>query len=735
MAWLREELRPRQLIPTLTAGVVIGIIEVVLASSFAALVYGGDAAVHLPKAIGFNLFGAAAIMTVISLRTSVPGVVGSVQDITAAIFALITVAITRESPGALYTTFLTLLAAVILTSALTGVVFLLLGRFKLGDLIRFVPYPVIGGFLAGTGWLLFKGGVGILADRTPTLQNLHRFVRPDPLLKWVPGVVFAIVLYILVRRIRHFLVIPAAVVGGIALFYGVLAVTGTSVLLAKVHRWLMGPFPYGGDLFDPLTLEALTRADWGAILGQAANIFALLLVGVLALLLNASGIELIVNRDADLNRELGAAGLSNVVGAMGGGLVGFHATSLTALAKRTGSSSRLVGLVAAAICVGTLIFGAEVLSLFPRYVLGGLVVFLGLSFLFEWVVEARTKLIRRDYLVVLVILLVVALFGFLQGVGAGLVLAITLFVIDYSRTNVVRNELRGSLYRSKVDRDPSDLEILRSEGDRIHILRLQGIVFFGTAHSLLERMRTRIQDPELARLEYLVMDFQRVTGLDSSAVLAFVKAHQLAESRDFTMLLTGLSEQVHRQLEQGGFAEAELEHLRVFPEMDVGVQWSEDRLLEAAGALGPAPRRDLAVLLGEELGSSVDPQRLMRYLERVEVPGGHELIRQGDPSEDLYFLESGRLTVQFVRPDGDHVRLRTMGPGTVVGEVTLYRGTVRTASVVTDEPSTLYRLTAEQLADMERGEPELAAAVHRLFARLLAERLSDALQTMDALLD
>ncbi len=734
-SWLREELKPRRLVPTLTAGVVIGVIEVVLASSFAALVYGGDAAVHLPKAIGFNLFGAAAVMTIISLRTSVPGVVGSVQDITAAIFALLTVSITREQPGALYETFLTLVAAVILTSALTGVLFLFLGRFKLGDLIRFVPYPVIGGFLAGTGWLLFKGGVGILADRSLTLQVLHRFVRPDPLLKWVPGVIFAVVLFVLLRRVRHFLVIPAAVAGGVAAFYAVLAVTGTTVLQAKVHRWLMGPFPYGGDLFDPLTFEALTRADWGAILGQVANIFALLLVAVLALLLNASGIELIMNRDADLNRELRAAGVANVAGAVGGGIVGFHALSLTALARRTGSSSRLVGLVAAAICVVTLVFGADTLSLFPRAVLGGLVVFLGLSFLFEWVIEARSKLIRRDYFVVLIILLSVGLFGFLQGVGVGLVLAITLFVIDYSRTNVVRNELRGSRYRSKVDRDPTHLEILRSEGDRIHILRLQGIVFFGTAHSLLERIRHRAQDPALPRLEFLVMDFHRVTGLDSSAVLAFTKTHQLAEAREFTLVLTALSEQVRHQLEQGGFAEAERERLRLFPELDLGVQWCEDRLLEAAGATAAAPTERLPALLRQGFEDSEDPERLMEYLEPFQVPAGHELIRQGDPSEDLYFLESGRLTVQFVRPDGHTVRLRTMGPGTVVGEVTMYLRTIRTASVVADEPSTLYRLTGRRLADMERQEPDLAAAVHRLFARLLAERLSDALQTMDALLD
>jgi SulP family sulfate permease len=730
----RQELRPSRLIPTLTAGVVIGVIEVVLATSFAALVYGGDAAVHLPKAIGLNLFGAAAVMTVIALRSSLPGMVGSTQDITAVILSLLAASITRDQPGALYTTFLTLVAAVILTSALTGVLFLVMGRLNLGGLVRFVPYPVIGGFLAGTGWLLFKGGIGILATRDLTLMSLPRFVRPDPLLKWVPGVAFAVILLILVRRFRHFLIIPGAVVGGVMLFYVVLTATGTSLTLARVHGFVMGPFPYGGDLFDPLSLEALTRADWAALLGQFPSVLALLLVAVVALLLNTSGIELIMGRDTDLNRELQAAGLANVAGATGGGLVGFHALSLTALAQRTGSSSRLVGPVAAAVCVIALVFGADTLSLFPRAVLGGLIVFLGLAFLFEWVVEGWKKLPRRDYLVVVLIVLVVAAVGFIPGVAAGLVAAIVLFIMDYSRVDVVKHALSGATYQSKVERDPQHREILRRAGERIHILELQGIVFFGTAHSLLERIRARLGDPALPPITFLVLDFRRVTGVDSSAVLSLTKVLQLAVSRGFTVVLTGLGDRARRQLEHGGLTE-DAGGLRILSELDRAVQWCEDRLLETAEAPPGEAARPLPALLREGFGESVDPERLMAYVESVEVEAGHELIRQGEPSDDLYFLESGRVTAQFLRPDGQSIRLRTMGPGTVVGEITMYLDSVRTASVVTDSPSKLYRLTRTALSDMERRDPHLASAVHRLFARLLADRLSDALLSMDALLD
>jgi SulP family sulfate permease len=742
-ASLRTQLHPRRLLPTLTAGMVIGLLEVVLVASFAAVIFGGRGGVNLPDAIGFNLFAAVVVMTVIAVGSSLPGMVGSLQDSTAVLLALLSVSIatarslelgyTVEQTEALSQTFLTVVAAIVLASGLTGVFFLLLGTFKLGHLVRFVPYPVIGGFLAGTGWLLVKGGIGVLASRSLTLSEIDIFTRPGMVLRWLPGLVFAVVLLLLVRQFRHFLTIPATLVVGAVLFYVVLWATGTSVAAAETRGFLLGPFPPGA-LFDPALGEAFSYADWGAILGQILNILAVLLVGVLALLINATGIELIADRDTDVNRELRVAGLANMVSAGGGGIVGFQALSLTALARRTGATTRLVGLVAAAVCLLALAFGAEALSLFPRPVLGGLVVFLGLAFLVEWVVEARSKLLRRDYAVVLLILVAVAFLGFLPGIVVGLLLAAMLFVVDYSRIDVVKDEIRGSQYRSKVDREPDHLGILRSAGDRIHVVTLQGIVFFGTAHSLLQRIRSRAQDTELPRLEFLVMDFRRVSTLDSSAVLAFAKVRLLAESRDFTMVLTGISDAVRRQLEQGGFEVAE-PRVRTFAELDRGVEWCEDRLLEVEAAPVPERRRPLAALLRRGLGDSVDPGRLTEYLEPVEVEAGRELIRQGDSSDDLYFLESGRLTAQLMSPEGEAVRIQTMGPGAVVGEVSLYGGTARTASVVSETPSKLHRLTKANLDDMERRDPELAAALHRVFARLLASRLADAQRTVRALLD
>jgi SulP family sulfate permease len=195
-----------------------------------------------------------------------------------------------------------------------------------------------------------------------------------------------------------------------------------------------------------------------------------------------------------------------------------------------------------------------------------------------------------------------------------------------------------------------------------------------------------------------------------------------------------LSQRVRAQLERGGFSRAQLSGLHVFPDLDRAIQWCEDRLLEREAIASDRPR-PLATLLRDGLGLAVNADRLIPYLESVELPAGRELIRQGEPSTDVYLLESGRLTAVFTPVQGDAVRLRTMAPGTIVGEVTMYLGTLRTASVVTEQTSRLYRLTREALEAMERDDPELAGALHRGLARLLAQRLTDSLRTMEALLD
>jgi SulP family sulfate permease len=129
------------------------------------------------------------------------------------------------------------------------------------------------------------------------------------------------------------------------------------------------------------------------------------------------------------------------------------------------------------------------------------------------------------------------------------------------------------------------------------------------------------------------------------------------------------------------------------------------------------------------------PAGLSAYLSRESLAEGTVLIRQDEPPDDVFVLESGRLQVEMVTPEGTRIRLRTVLPGVVVGEIALYTGVPRTADVVAETPSVVLRLSRASIEQMEASEPELAAALHRWLARTLSERLSDTLRAFDALLD
>src|SRR5205085_12348215 len=126
----------------------------------------------------------------------------------------------------------------------------------------------------------------------------------------------------------------------------------------------------------------------------------------------------------------------------------------------SGARSRVVGVASAAMCLAALLFGASAVARFPRFVLGGLVLFLGLSFLVEWLYDSWFRLARAEYAVVVLILLVVAMVGFLPGVAVGLVVAVVLFVVNYSRTDVIRHVLTGASLTSNVERPPRERDLL-----------------------------------------------------------------------------------------------------------------------------------------------------------------------------------------------------------------------------------------------------------------------------------
>ena len=152
---------------------------------------------------------------------------------------------------------------------LCGVVFLVIGRYRLGSLVRFVPYLVVGGVFAMTGWLLFKSGVNAATNTQvhplyALTYDVGFFVAFEGLFKYhlaqlLAALVFGVVLLIAVRVIKRLLVIPAVIGIGLLVFVVGMVVTGSSLDEVRADRWLLDRS--SRREWQPEPLRAITGAD------------------------------------------------------------------------------------------------------------------------------------------------------------------------------------------------------------------------------------------------------------------------------------------------------------------------------------------------------------------------------------------------------------------------------------------------------------------------------------------
>jgi sulfate permease, SulP family len=735
IGWLQQEFHPSRLIPSLTAALITGTIEVIYAISFAALIFSGDLAPYISTGIGLALFTSIAISLILALGSSSPGIVSGTQEAPAIILGVMAAAITAQFSAAALTgeVLPTIIVALALTSILTGIGCFLLGQFKLGSLIRFIPYPVVGGFLAGTGWLLLLGSLSFMTDLSLPGEQFLQLLQPQILLQWVPGCSFGILLLVLLRRYHHFLLMPGLVVGAIILFYVALFATHTSISEAQAAGLLLKSFP-SGSLWQPLSLSTLAQANGGFILSQLGQMVAVMLITVISILLNATGIELAIEQDLDLNRELRVTGVANLVSGLGGGIGGFHALGLSILSYRQlGARSRMVGVFIAAGMAIILFAGASIISLFPKPVLGGVTLLLGLDLLVEWVYDAWFKLSKTDYFIVLLILFVVATVGFLEGVGVGLAVAIALFVINYSQVKVTKHILSGATYQSQAARSFQQRRLLQAEGDQTYILELQGFLFFGTANKLLNQIRQRLRHPDLPPLKFIALSFRAVTGLDSSAVLSFTKLQQIAQQQQLSLVFTNLLPQIQRQFQQGGVLRAEDPACQLFPDLDRGLEWCENKIL------GEVPLRrsrslPLVLQLNDLFPNANHASEFMDYLEEWDADPGAIVFQQNQPADAIYLIEVGQVTVYWEQQQGQTHRIQSLGAGNLVGELDFFRSSTHQTSAIVDAPSTLYRLSTASFHQMQQEKPEVATAFQSAVIQILGDRLTHAYKEISDLL-
>jgi len=727
---MAENSKYSNILPSLIAGFVNGIIFVVSAMALGALIFTGELSSYLPQGIGILLFGSLIFALFSAVTASYPIIISAPQDIPIAILALMTTTIvaTSGSGWSSQEQYEFIFVTIGLSSVLVGLFFYILGKFKLGKLVRFIPFPVVGGFLAGTGWLIVQFSFSMMTDVDPTINNLSTFFTPEMLIRWVPGAVFAVALLIIYHYISHYLLMPAVLTIGIGLFYVVAFFNGVSVSELESGGYLLGPFPEEG-LFTGLPGQYLSTFDWNLFWVTLPAIGTMMILNAISVLFNYSGLELIIKQDVDLDRELKMTGFSNMLAGLGGTPPGYLTLSETSMAYNIGARSRLSSIVVALLCAFTLFFGANVLSIFPKVILGGLLLNLGLSFLEEWLYDTWEKLTRNDYFVIVIILFVIAAVGFLEGIVIGLLMSIVLFVLSYSKVEVVKHELSGTTFHSNVERSEYLKRIIADHGEQISILPLQGFIFFGTANRLLDKVKERVENEEASHLKYLIFDFRHVTGLDSSTINSFNKLRIMAKNHGFKVVFCSLNQDMTNQLRTGGLLPDEGGVFVEFDDLDHGLERCEDELIEQY------KRLDEELPDSKKADSFKDQfPGIAEFFEEKIVAGNTAIIEQGKDPGGIYFIDSGRITVRLDIGTGEGIRLKSLGAGTVVGEVSLYLGSKASASVLTKTDCVIYFLSKDNFQKLNLESPGKAAELHTYIIKLLSDRLAKSNATIQALM-
>jgi SulP family sulfate permease len=513
----------------LFGGITAGIVALPLALAFGAQTeLGAVAGLYGAIALGFfaALFGGTAVQ--ISGPTAPMTVVSAV--------------IIAESVQK-FGTIEAALPMVLATFFLAGLLQVLMGVFGLGRYIRYIPYPVVSGFMSGIGVIIIIGQIfPLFGAMTPTGGSLAVLKNLDDL----PGVidyealilsVVAVILVYLAPKIIK--IIPStliALIGVSAL--GFLIFKGEVALISDTSGGVMpsGLPSIHLDLFKPL----LDISNWRIILEYAATLASL---GAIDTLLTSIVADNITKTRHDSNQELVGQGIGNMLAGLIAGLPGAGATMRTVINANSGGRTRLSGMIAALLLLTILLGLGQLVGQVPNAVLAAILLTVGIGIIDYKGFRNLTKVPRADAAVMVVVLLLTVFIGLLEAVGVGLLMASLLFMKTIS--DVVERRTLSAPLKEYADEVPwSDEEgLMDIIGDKVYIKHLDGPLFFGFASRFTEIAKAK----EGIRL--VIFRMKKVPYIDQSGLFAMDEAIQELYKQDIKVVFTGLQDQPRAMLE------------------------------------------------------------------------------------------------------------------------------------------------------------------------------------------
>jgi len=616
-----------------------------------------------------------------------------------------------------------------LLGLMAGIIQVVFGAVRLGTLIKYMPYPVVSGYLSGVGFY-------IIASQTPkflgvtTNANFWKALVSLNLWHWEAIVVGLVTMAVMLRANKITRAVPAAILGLFAgmLSYFVLGLADSSLLTLTDNPLIVGPLGGGrGGLAYFITgrwksVNNLQLADFVGLMTPALTLAVLLSIDTLK---TCVVLDSLTSSRHDSNRELVGQGVANIASAVVGGIPGSGTMGPTLINISSGARSRLSSII------------EVILALVAFLVLGGLIARVPIAAIAAILIVIGFRMIDRntlaflksrstilDFAVIAAVVIVSLTVSLIAASGVGVALAVALFIREQIGGSVVRSKTYGNETSSKHIRLQKETEILKERGDRMVIFELQGSLFFGTTDKLFTAI-----EKEIKARTYVILDMRRVQTVDMTAthMLEQVKT-RLAERNGFLIfsqipkhLPSG--KDIQEYFDQVGLVRPE-SPVREFSELDEAVQWVEDRILAEASVEHAEEARlklhELELFRGrkEETLAVLEAR-----MEKRSFKAGERIFAFGDSGDELFLIRKGEVRILIPLDEKQSHHIATFGRGAFFGEMSFLDGSVRSASAVAYTDSDLFVLSRKVFNDLA-GEHKMAA-INLLdgLARLLASRL------------
>jgi len=622
-----------------------------------------------------------------------------------------------------------LFVMLMIVAFLAGLFQILFGVIGLGKLIKYMPFPVVSGYLSGVGLYIFASQAPIFLGLPQGTHFWDSFQIVNAW-KWQSIAVGLITIITMLYADKIFRVIPAVITALVIGFgaYFALGLMDPSLFQAN-NAFVIGEL--GGSAGINFAQMFTGRFETLLFIGWEEMAFLFFPALTLAALLSIDTLKTCVILDSmthsfhDSNKELIAQGSGNVVSALIGGMPGSGTMGATMVNISSGAKTRLSGLIEGIMAVVAFLVLATFIAWIPVATLAGILIVIGLRMIDRHSVKLlQSRQTALDFFIIVAVAFTALSISLIAAAGVGLVLAVVLYIGQQIGASVVYRHFDGTEARSKIVRCKEEENLLRNNGNDFSVYELHGSLFFGTANQLY----TILQD-DLQHKKYIIMDMKRVQTVDLTAAHILLQIKDILHDRDGYLLLCRLP----HKLPSGDDLENYFNHvgllkhlspIKVFDDLDDAIEWAEDKIIKEG--LLEQKGEELLDLSNFDLfkGRKEETLEEIRSLAEIRTYKKGEMIySEGEGNGEIFLIRRGSVRIMLPYPGRKSVHLSTLGQNNFFGEFSFLEGAPHYTDTVAASDTDLYCISREAYDLFSKHHKKASLHFMQSLAAVLAERL------------